>query len=135
MATILQGVDNLYEIDISRPVLDRAARAVRQALRRQRAGADVSLRIVADHMRTGAMLVADGVVPSNEGRGYVLRRLLRRALSAMHRLGSRDPVAAELLASVREVMSPIYPELDSAVVESVHRAARKRHSGRRCPRA
>ena len=118
MATILQGVENLYEIDISRPVLDRAAE-----LSGSRYGAgeesDVALRIVADHMRTGAMLVADGVVPSNEGRGYVLRRLLRRALSAMHRLGSRDPVAAELLASVREVMSPIYPELDSAVVASV----------------
>jgi alanyl-tRNA synthetase len=118
MATILQGVENLYEIDISRPVLDRAAE-----LSGSRYGADtesdVSLRIVADHMRTGAMLVADGVVPSNEGRGYVLRRLLRRALSAMHRLGSRDPVASELLASVREVMSPIYPELDSAVVASV----------------
>ncbi len=118
MATILQGAPNLYEIDISRPVLDRAAE-----LSGSRYGAgeesDVSLRIVADHMRTGAMLVADGVVPSNEGRGYVLRRLLRRALSAMHRLGSRDPVAADLLASVREVMSPIYPELDSAVVASV----------------
>ncbi len=118
MATILQGVENLYEIDISRPVLDRAAE-----LSGSRYGADeesdVSLRIVADHMRTGAMLVADGVVPSNEGRGYVLRRLLRRALSAMHRLGSRDPVAAELLTSIRQVMSPIYPELDSAVVASV----------------
>ncbi|HEX4430176.1 MAG TPA: alanine--tRNA ligase [Frankiaceae bacterium] len=118
MATILQGVENLYEIDISRPVLDRAAE-----LSGSRYGAaeesDVSLRIVADHMRTGAMLVADGVIPSNEGRGYVLRRLLRRALSAMYRLGSRDPVAADLLASVREVMSPIYPELDSAVVASV----------------
>ncbi|HEX4019332.1 MAG TPA: alanine--tRNA ligase [Frankiaceae bacterium] len=118
MATILQGVENLYEIDISRPVLDRAAE-----LSGSRYGAgeesDVSLRIVADHMRTGAMLVADGVVPKNEGRGYVLRRLLRRALSEMHRLGSRDPVAGDLLASVREVMSPIYPELDSAVVASV----------------
>jgi alanyl-tRNA synthetase len=118
MATILQGVENLYEIDISRPVLDRAA-----DLSGSRYGADaeadVLLRIVADHMRTGAMLVADGVVPLNEGRGYVLRRLLRRALSAMHRLGSRDPVAPQLLASVREVMSPIYPELDSAVVASV----------------
>ena len=70
-------------------------------------------------MRTGAMLVADGVTPTNEGRGYVLRRLLRRALSAMQRLGSTEPVAAELLASVRAVMSPIYPELNSPVIDSV----------------
>ena len=118
MATILQGVDNLYEIDISRPVLDRAAE-----LAGHRYGADetadISLRIVADHMRTGAMLVADGVVPTNEGRGYVLRRLLRRALSAMARLGTNEPVAAELLKSVRQVMGPIYPDLNSPVVESV----------------
>jgi alanyl-tRNA synthetase len=118
MATILQGVENLYEIDISRPVLDRAAEltGTRYGSRHE---SDVSLRIVSDHIRTGAMLVADGVVPSNEGGGYVLRRLLRRALSNMYRLGSRDPVAGELLAAVREVMSPIYPELDSAVVASV----------------
>ncbi len=118
MATILQGVDNLYEIDISRPVLDRAGE-----LTGKRYGADhqadVSLRVVADHMRTGAMLVADGVIPTNEGRGYVLRRLLRRALSSMHKLGAREPVAAELLATIREVMSPIYPDLSAAVVESV----------------
>ncbi len=118
MATILQGVENLYEIDISRPVLDKAAE-----LSGERYGADpvadVSLRIVADHIRTGAMLVADGVTPSNEGRGYVLRRLLRRALSAMQRLGATEPVAAQLLASVRAVMSPIYPELNSPVIDSV----------------
>ncbi len=118
MATILQGVENLYEIDISRPVLDLAA-----ALAGVRYGADpaadVSLRIVADHMRTGAMLVADGVSPTNEGRGYVLRRLLRRALSGMHKLGARDPVALELLESVRKVMGPIYPDLDAPIVASI----------------
>jgi alanyl-tRNA synthetase len=118
MATILQGVENLYEIDISRPVLDRAA-----ALTGKRYGAneadDVSLRIVADHIRTGAMLVSDGVTPGNEGRGYVLRRLLRRALSNMHKLGAREPVAATLLASVRDVMGDIYPDLNAATVESI----------------
>jgi alanyl-tRNA synthetase len=118
MATILQGVENLYEIDISRPVLDRAGE-----LSGKRYGAneadDVSLRIVADHMRTGAMLISDGVTPTNEGRGYVLRRLLRRALSNMHKLGSRDPVAAELLASVRSVMGDIYPDLNAPIVESI----------------
>src|SRR5947209_6243251 len=118
MATILQGVENLYEIDISRPVLDRAAElsGTRYGSRPE---ADVSLRIVADHMRTGAMLISDGVVPTNEGRGYVLRRLLRRALSAMHKLGSRDPVAADLLGVIRRVMGPIYPDLEAPIVESV----------------
>ena len=118
MATILQGVDNVYEIDISRPVLDRAAELSGRRYGTS-AQADVSLRIVADHMRTGAMLVADGVVPSNEGRGYVLRRILRRAFSNMHQLGSRDPIAAELLATVRSVMGNIYPDVNAPVVGSV----------------
>ncbi len=118
MATILQGVENLYEIDISRPVLDRAGE-----LTGKRYGADerddIALRIVADHMRTGAMLISDGVTPTNEGRGYVLRRLLRRALSSMHKLGARDPVAADLLGVIRRVMGPIYPDLEAPIVESV----------------
>ena len=96
MATILQGVDNLYEIDISRPVLDRAAE-----LTGTRYGADeatdVRLRVIADHTRTAAMLVADGVTPGNEGRGYVLRRLLRRAVSSLRVLGARQPLVPELL--------------------------------------
>ena len=118
MATILQGVENLYEIDISRPVLDRAAELTNKRYGANEAD-DVSLRIVADHMRTGAMLVSDGVTPSNEGRGYVLRRLLRRALSNMHKLGAREPVAATLLASVRAVMGDIYPDLNAPIVEFI----------------
>jgi alanyl-tRNA synthetase len=118
MATILQGVDNLYEIDISRPVLDKAA-----ALTGTRYGVDhatdVRLRVVADHTRTAAMLVADGVVPANEGRGYVLRRLLRRAVSSLRVLGAREPLIPELLAVIRGVMGPIYPELNAEVVGSI----------------
>ncbi len=110
MATILQGVDNLYEIDISRPVLDAAGR-----LTGRRYGADpaddVRLRVVADHTRTAAMLIADGVVPSNEGRGYVLRRLLRRAVRDARLLGAREPVMGELFGVVGTAMGPIYPEL------------------------
>ncbi len=110
MATILQGVDNLYEIDISRPVLDAAGR-----LTGRRYGADpaddVRLRVVADHTRTAAMLIADGVMPSNEGRGYVLRRLLRRAVRDARLLGAREPVMAELFGVVGAAMGPIYPEL------------------------
>jgi len=81
-ASILQGVDNLYEIDEVYPVLDRAAE-----LSTKRYGAsaedDVRLRVVADHVRTGLMLIGDGVTPSNEGRGYVLRRILRRAVRSL----------------------------------------------------
>ena len=118
MATLLQGVENLYEIDISRPVLDRAAE-----LTGTRYGADaesdVHLRVVADHLRTAAMLIGDGITPSNEGRGYVLRRLMRRALRSVYLLGGREPVVPELLGVIRQAMGPMYPELNSAVVAAV----------------
>src|ERR1700722_1908626 len=79
MAALLQGVDNIYEIDTMWKVLDRAAELTEQKYGREHRS-DVSLRVVADHVRTAVMLVADGVVPSNEGRGYVLRRILRRSV-------------------------------------------------------
>jgi alanyl-tRNA synthetase len=79
MAALLQGVDNIYEIDTMWKVLDRAAELTEQKYGREHRS-DVSLRVVADHVRTAVMLVADGVVPSNEGRGYVLRRILRRSI-------------------------------------------------------
>jgi alanyl-tRNA synthetase len=79
MAALLQGVDNIYEIDTMWKVLDRAAELTEQKYGRDHR-ADVSLRVVADHVRTAVMLVADGVIPSNEGRGYVLRRILRRSI-------------------------------------------------------
>jgi len=79
MAALLQGVDNIYEIDTMWKVLDRAAELTEQKYGRDHR-TDVSLRVVADHVRTAVMLVADGVLPSNEGRGYVLRRILRRSI-------------------------------------------------------
>jgi alanyl-tRNA synthetase len=79
MAAVLQGVDNIYEIDTMWKVLDRAAELTEQKYGRDHR-TDVSLRVVADHVRTAVMLVADGVTPSNEGRGYVLRRILRRSI-------------------------------------------------------
>ncbi len=110
MATILQGVDNLYEIDISRPVLDTAGRLTGTRYGAD-AAADVRLRVIADHSRTAAMLISDGVMPSNEGRGYVLRRLLRRAVRDARLLGAREPVMGELFAAVGKAMGAIYPEL------------------------
>ena len=110
-ASILQGVDNLYEIDEVYPVLDRAAE-----LSGRRYGADVEddirLRVVADHVRTGLMLIADGVSPGNEGRGYVLRRILRRAVRAMRLLGVDEPTLPLLLPVSKAAMAASYPELD-----------------------
>ncbi|MCZ2837461.1 alanine--tRNA ligase [Modestobacter sp. VKM Ac-2985] len=110
VAFLLQGVDNMYEIDQVAPVLHRAA-----ALAGVRYGADheadVRLRVVADHVRSGLMLIGDGVTPGNEGRGYILRRLLRRAVRSMKLLGVEDASLPELLPVSRDAMSPSYPEL------------------------
>ena len=110
MAFVLQGVDNLYETDQVRPVMDRAAALAGTAYGRDK-GADVRLRVVGDHVRASLMLVGDGVTPANEGRGYVLRRLLRRAVRSMRLLGVDAPVLDELLAVSRDAMAPSYPEL------------------------
>jgi alanyl-tRNA synthetase len=118
IASILQGVDNLYEIDEVKPILDRAAE-----LTGKRYGAhsghaasashpdDVRLRVIADHVRTSLMLIGDGIVPGNEGRGYVLRRIMRRAIRAMRLLGWQGAALPELLPVARDCMSPSYPEL------------------------
>ncbi|HSA50605.1 MAG TPA: alanine--tRNA ligase [Yinghuangia sp.] len=120
LACILQGVDNLYEIDTSRMILDRAA-----ALTGHRYGADlksdVALRVVADHVRTAVMLIGDGVVPGNEGRGYVLRRMMRRAIRNMRLLGADGPTISALVASTIDAMGPQYPELvaDAGRIDSI----------------
>ncbi|WP_058041166.1 alanine--tRNA ligase [Streptomyces roseifaciens] len=113
MATLLQGKDNLYEIDETRPVLDRAAElaGVRYGSDAQ---ADVRLRVVADHVRTALMLLADGTAPGNEGRGYVLRRILRRSVRSMRQLGFHDPALPELMTVARDCMAPSYPEVTEA---------------------
>ncbi|UOQ60808.1 alanine--tRNA ligase [Leucobacter rhizosphaerae] len=110
VAFIKQGVQNMYEIDQVRPVLDRAA-----ALSGTTYGADhtddVRLRVIADHVRSGLMLIADGVTPSNEGRGYILRRLLRRVTLSMRLLGVEGPSFAELFPVSRDAMSAAYPDV------------------------
>ncbi|MEQ4719349.1 alanine--tRNA ligase [Nonomuraea sp. B19D2] len=111
MATILQGVDNLYEIDTTYKILDKAAELTKTRYGRDHR-ADVSLRVIADHVRTGTMLVADGVLPSNEGRGYVLRRILRRTVRNLRLLGSGDDRYMHELTDVAiNVMGEQYPEL------------------------
>jgi alanyl-tRNA synthetase len=110
MATILQGVDNLYEIDTTRIILDRAAE-----LTGARYGADpqadVRLRVVADHARTAVLLIGDGITPGNEGRGYVLRRIMRRTTRAMRLLGAHEPTMNALVDATIRAMGPQYPEL------------------------
>ncbi len=118
VATLLQGVDNLYEIDQTRPILQRAADLSGKAYGAHSGHAafeshpdDVRLRVIADHVRSALMLIGDGVIPGNDGRGYVLRRILRRAIRAMRLLGYEDPALPELFPVARDCMAPSYPEL------------------------
>src|ERR1700688_970558 len=107
---MLQGVESLFETDVFRPIL-----AVAEELTGTRYGADphadVSLRILADHARAMAMVVADGVMPSNEGRGYVLRRVVRRAVRRAFQFGVLDSLTPRLVASVADVLGSAYPVL------------------------
>src|SRR3954466_13690992 len=110
VAYLLQGVENMYEIDEVAPVLRRAADLAGVTYGRDHE-ADVRLRVVADHVRSGLMLIGDGITPGNEGRGYILRRLLRRAVRSMKLLGIEDASLPELLPVSRDAMSASYPEL------------------------
>ena len=112
VAFLMQGVDNLYEIDEVRPVLDLAAKLSGKSY-----GAntddDVRLRVVADHVRSALMLIGDGVTPANDARGYVVRRLLRRAVRAMRLLGVEAPVFKQLFTASKDAMKASYPELET----------------------
>ncbi|MDR0960284.1 MAG: alanine--tRNA ligase [Propionibacteriaceae bacterium] len=113
VAFLLQAVDNMYEIDEVFPVI---AATMELTGRRYDAGHhddDVRMRVVADHVRSSLMLLTDGVAPGNEGRGYVLRRLLRRSVRAMRMLGVSDPVLPALLPVSRDVMKASYPEIEA----------------------
>lgn len=112
MAAILQGVDNIYEIDTTKIILDCATGLVGKTYGTKNIS-DVRLRVIADHTRTATFLIADGVVPSNEGRGYVLRRMMRRVIRNMRLLGTEDLVMNDLVLSSINAMSPQYPELAS----------------------
>jgi alanyl-tRNA synthetase len=108
IAFIKQGVDNMYETDQVRPVLDRAVE-----LSGKTYGAnhddDVRFRVVADHVRSSLMLMSDGVTPSNDGRGYILRRLMRRVIRSMRLLGVDGPTFGVLFAASRDAMKDAYP--------------------------
>jgi alanyl-tRNA synthetase len=110
VATILQGVENVYETDLVRPVIGRAEEFSGRRYGGNHAD-DVRFRVIADHARTGVLLIGDGVTPGNDGRGYVLRRLLRRIVRSTRLLGVQEPVLQEFAKVVRDTMGPTYPEL------------------------
>lgn len=111
-AALLQGVENIYEIDTTIKILNRASELTGVKYGSSQAS-DVSLRVIADHARTSAMLIGDGVTPGNEGRGYVLRRMMRRTIRNMRLLGSMDPIMSELTVAAIGAMGSQYPELVS----------------------
>ena len=111
IACLLQGVDNVYETDLLRPVIDKAAQYAPRGYGAGNNDDDVRYRVIADHSRTAAVIIADGVTPSNEGRGYVLRRLLRRIIRSAKLLGIERPIVGELMTTVRDAMGPSYPEM------------------------
>ncbi len=106
----LSGFSSNYDTDLFRPILEGTAALASTTYGRD-SGADVSLRVIADHLRALAFLLADGVLPANEGRGYVFRRLLRRAVRHGMRLGFREPFLSRLLPLVEEAVGEAYPEL------------------------
>ncbi len=111
-AALLQGVENIYEIDTTMQILNKAMdlSGVKYGSSEK---SDVSLRVIADHARTAAMLIGDGITPGNEGRGYVLRRMMRRTIRNMRLLGTNENVMHELTTAAIGAMGPQYPELVS----------------------
>lgn len=112
VAMFKQGVENMYETDQVRPVLDRAMEISGRKYGTNHED-DVRFRVVADHVRSSLMLLSDGVKPANDGRGYILRRLMRRAVRSMRLLGVDVPVFPELFAASRDAMKTSYPVLET----------------------
>jgi len=110
MAVLLQDVPNVYEVDVLRPMLDRAIDLIGRAYGQDQS-TDVSLRVIAEHARSAAMLIADGVLPSNEARGYVLRRLLRRAVRHARLLGTDAAIMPSMMETVIDTLGPAWSEL------------------------
>ena len=120
VASVLQGVISNYETDLFTPLIERAAELTGSSLKKEleKEGASksaASLRVIADHSRAATFLISDGVLPSNEGRGYVLRKIIRRAITHGRLLGQTKPFLSEMVFAVRDLMQDAYPELkDSA---------------------
>jgi len=108
MASILQGVESVFETDLFRHLIDAASSALGQGPNQENVA---SYRVIADHLRSSSFLVADGVLPSNEGRGYVLRRIMRRAMRHAQLLGAKEPLMWQLVPALVREMGQAYPEL------------------------
>lgn len=119
VAAVLQGKLSNYDTDLLRPIIDRAGELFGVEYGSDPAS-DTALRIIADHSRAAEFLIHDGVVPANDGRGYVLRKIMRRAMRHARRIGATEPFLYKLTGFVAELMQPAYPEL----AESVERVAR-----------
>src|SRR5437773_2336902 len=126
LAAVMQHVPSNYDTDLFAPIIERAVEVVGKKYDRGPGGA--SYRVLADHARAVALLLADGVYPSNEGRGYVLRRILRRAVRHAWLLGRREPTLVQLVHTVSGLMGNVYPELvqKRSHLESVTRAEEER---------
>ena len=119
VTAVLQGVISNYDTDLFTPLIKRAAeltgqlvRTVRRARKRHLRKAGGSLRVIADHSRAATFLISDGVLPANEGRGYVLRKIIRRAITHGRLLGQTKPFLYEMVFAVRDLMRDAYPELN-----------------------
>jgi alanyl-tRNA synthetase len=116
IAAVLQGVISNYDTDLFTPLIKRAAELTGTSLRKEldkeaHTKSAASLRVIADHSRAATFLISDGVVPSNEGRGYVLRKIIRRAITHGRLLGQEKPFLFEMVLAVRDSMKDAYPEL------------------------
>jgi alanyl-tRNA synthetase len=135
LAAVLQGVISNYETDLFTPLIKRAAGLTSTSLKKEldeeaHSKAAASLRVIADHARATAFLIADGVVPSNEGRGYVLRKIMRRAMRHAWLLGQKQPVVmSEMVILVQKMMADVYPELTASgqVIRVVNEEERRFH--------
>ena len=120
MAAVLQGKVSNFETDLFMPLIARAGELTQTRYEDGRAASDASLRIIADHSRAATFLISDGVLPANEGRGYVLRKILRRGIRHGRMLGQEEPFMYRMVDAVRDEMKAAYPELE----ESANRVAR-----------
>ena len=110
-AAVLQGVKSNYETDLIRPIIEFAAKLIGRHYEYNASEDSVSFRVIADHARATAFLIADGIFPGNEGRGYVLRKIMRRAIWHGNRLGFKDLFFSKVTNFVIDLMSEAYPEL------------------------
>ena len=111
ITALLNGSNDNYSTDLFTKVMEATSEIIKEKINTNNQS---SFRVIADHLRASSFLIADGILPSNEGRGYVLRRILRRGIRHAYTLGSRDPIFSKLFPELKNLMSSSYPELNSA---------------------